>query len=440
MEDRQLKGNITMKPRVTAVKILYQVLEKGVSLNSAILANLPKNSSESSLVKELCYGSLRWYFRLDTLLGLLMKTPLKPKDRDISILLLIGLYQILYLRVAEHAAVSETVEAAKLLKKNWASKLINGVLRTCIRNKDELVQRLDSFEQAKYAHPDWLISAIRHAWSGQWQTILEANNQHPPLCLRINRLQINREQWLSNSEIKGTVLAHPETALIIPPQDVMQLPGFKEGQFSVQDAAAQLAAEVLMLAPGQRVLDACAAPGGKTAHIAETEVDLKEIIAIDNSQDRLEQAKSNWQRLKLNTRISWLINDATKPDQWWDGQMFDRILVDAPCSATGVIRRHPDIKILRRKSDIKTLVQQQEQLLNTLWQLLHPGAVLVYATCSILPEENSQQIENFLSQHPDAREIKIEAKWGSAQAAGRQILPTAEMDGFYYARLEKRSG
>lgn len=426
-----------MKPRVTAVKILYQVLEKGQSLNAAILANLAKNSPESNLVKELCYGSLRWYFQLDKVIALLLPKALKAKDRDIHLLLLIGLYQILYLRVAEHAAVSETVEAARLLKKSWATKLINGLLRNFIRNKDELLKQVDKDEQAKFSHPAWLISAIREAWPEQWRTILASNNLRPPLCLRINLQQTSREKWLAEAGIEGRLSTISPAAIIIPPQDIKLLPGFSNGEFSVQDAGAQLAASLLELAPQQRILDACAAPGGKTTHIAELEPSLKEIIAIDNKAERLEQAQENWQRLNLPQKITWLVNDAAAVQEWWDGEAFDRILIDAPCSATGVIRRHPDIKILRRSSDVPALVEQQHALLNNLWQVLRPGGLLVYVTCSVLPAENSEVISKFLREHPEAKEKPLAVDWGIAQSPGRQLLPSDETDGFYYVCLEK---
>lgn len=430
-----------MNPRVVAVKILYQVLEKHLSLNSAIVANLPKNSLESSLIKEFCYGCLRWYFQLQHLLDLLIPKPLKPKDRDIAIIILLGLYQLLYMRVAEHAAVTETVEVARLIKKPWATKLINGVLRNFIRNKADLLQQLHQSVEAKYAHPQWLIQSIRQAWPEQWQEVLQQNNQHPPFCLRINRLALSREQWMNQASDLGVAsieaLSYSNSAVLLPAQDVHQLPGFREGQVSVQDAAAQLAATLLELAPQLRVLDACAAPGGKTTHIAETEANLLEIIALDSKADRLEQAKSNWQRLKLTTPISWIAEDANNVQRWWDNQPFDRVLIDAPCSGTGVIRRHPDIKVLRKKNDIAALAKQQYLLLENLWQVLRPGGILVYATCSILPEENTKLVEKFLANFSNATEIKIEENWGIAQTAGRQILPSHEMDGFYYAKIQK---
>lgn len=431
-----------MNRRATAVNVLSDVIDKHHSLNSAIITKLPKNTADVPFIKELCFGTLRWYFRLQYLLSLLVSKPLKAKDADISILLLIGLYQLLYLRAPEHAVVTETVEAARVLNKPWATRLVNGVLRSFIRNKEELLSRLDESEEAVYSHPSWLINAIRTAWPTHYKEVLINNNEHPPFTLRVNKQKISRENYLAKLlsvgiEAEATTLS-PHGIFLKQGHPVTNLPGFNEGEISVQDEAAQLAAELLELEPAQSVLDACAAPGGKTAHLGETEPNLAQLIAIDSDGVRLKLAKENWLRLKLPPLVTWITRDATQTS-WWDGKDFDRILLDAPCSATGVIRRHPDIKLLRKKSDIDQLMTQQMQLLENLWSLLKPGGLLLYVTCSVLPEENSQLVGQFMANHSDAIERPIHAEWGIPTKIGRQILPTSSqgMDGFYFAKLQK---
>ncbi len=431
-----------MNPRATAARILTQVIHEQRSLTQ-LLAELSSRQPEISLVKALCYGVLRWYFKLDFLLQPFLAKPIKAKDADINVLLLIGLYQILYLKTPAHVAVMQTVAAARDLKKPWATRLINGVLRAFLRaQKDKPDNSAEPSLVAEFSHPQWFIAAVQTAWPQDWQSILIANNQHPPLCLRVNLLQISVEQYLDNlAERQITALAVPQipAALILEtPQDVTQLPGYHAGQFSVQDAAAQLAAQWLDLAPGQRVLDACAAPGGKTLHLLEKQPDLAEIVALDIQASRLKKAQENWQRLRLPNVIRWITADAMKTDAWWDRKPFERILLDAPCSATGVIRRHPDIKVLRKLEDITKLAAQQTLLLEALWPLLSMNGLLLYTTCSILPEENEQVILQFLLRHPEARERKLPDISATQTQVGRQILTGFNhMDGFYYAALER---
>ncbi len=429
-----------INPRVIATKILLQVIDEGRSLTSA-LASADLQHTQANLVKELCFGVCRWYYRLTILAEALLGKPLRAKDQDMYLLILLGLYQILYLRVPEHAAVTETVEATRALKKPWAAKLINGVLRTFLREKEARVAAADNTLVGSTAHPTWMIDIVLAAWPNG-EEILIANNQYPPLCLRVNQLQTTQEAYLKKLAAAGITAAGvsdtPWAVVLEKPQDVSQLPGFTAGQFSVQDSAAQLAASLLLLEPGQRVLDACAAPGGKTTHILETEPNLSVLVAIDKEADRVVRIKDNMQRLKLGAIVQYHIADAKETSQWWDGKYFDRILLDAPCSGTGVIRRHPDIKLLREPEDIGSLVLQQQALLEALWGLLKPGGILLYATCSIFPDENENVIQQFLAQHVDAQEQMIEASWGVAVSRGRQILTGQEnRDGFYYARLVK---
>ncbi len=427
-------------PRLSAVSVLTRVSSDGQSLSSLLphaFHNLPPE--RRALAQELCYGTLRWWFRLDALLARLLDKPLRAKDADIHCLLLCGLYQLEYMEIPPHAAVSETVAVTAALNKKWAKGLTNAVLRRYQREKEALGKKLSGDPEARYAHPRWLVDTLKQAWPEQWQAILEANNQRPPMTLRSARNHQGREAYLKELQEAGIEASgnpHATDALTLQrPQDVESLPGFAEGRVSVQDAAAQLAASLLGHRAGMRVLDACAAPGGKTGHILEICSDI-ELTALDIEEKRLERVAENMSRLQLRARL--VSGDAANPENWWDGQPFDRILLDAPCSATGVIRRHPDIKLLRRVEDIENLVSLQSTILDAMWPLLKPGGMLVYATCSVLPQENSEQLQRFLDTKADAREKVLPAEWGQASTVGRQILPGQDgMDGFYYACIEK---
>jgi 16S rRNA (cytosine967-C5)-methyltransferase len=431
-----------MNPRAVSAEILNQVCFQGRSLSQALaqaLDNLP-DKTQNPLIQEICYGVLRDYPRLSNITEGLLKKPFKAKDGDVQSLLLVGLYQLIAMRVPDHAAVSETVAATKDLKKNWARSLTNAVLRNFLRERDQRLKVAEQTEAARWAHPQWLINEIRDAWPDRWKEILTANNQRPPMTLRVNLSKNSAKDYLAElaaADIPAQASTIVASAVqLTQPVDVTNLAGFTEGWVSVQDEAAQLAAGLLQLQPGQRVLDVCAAPGGKTGHILETaNVNL---TAVDIDAGRLEKVEQNLQRLGLTAQL--IVGDATEPDNWWDGQAFDRILLDAPCSATGVIRRHPDIKILRRAADIKSLVKIQAQMLNAVWLLLKPGGMLIYATCSVLPRENSEQIAIFTRKCPDAQPVSIGANWGHESGLGRQILPGENgMDGFYYACLKKHS-
>ncbi len=422
-------------PRATAALILAKVIYDGVSLSQLLVEG---DDNIDPLVKDLCFGSLRWHERLTAILDQLLTKSLKAKDKDIECLLRVGLYQVLYQSTPEYAAVNETVAAVKGLKKPWAVKFVNGVLRTFLRRKESLLHQADSIETAKYAFPDWLITSIKKAWPDQWESILEESNLRAPMTLRVNLSQTTREDYLAQldeHEIEAVPHDKVESAVIlVKPMSVFELPGFNEGLVSVQDAAAQLSAGLLDAKPGMRVLDACAAPGGKTGHILEHTKDIS-MVAIDNAELRLLRIGENLERLGLEADI--VLSDAGDSGAWSEAG-FDRILLDAPCSAAGVIRRHPDIKVLRREDDIDQLHEQQIRLLENLWGMLKPNGRLVYATCSIFPTENVAVVKEFMDNHLEAKHVPVDAEWGLEQRYGRQILPGMDsMDGFYYAVIEK---
>ncbi len=431
-----------MNVRVAAAKVLEEVIRQGRSLSAVMPAWQDQvAATDRALLQELCYGVSRWYWRLDAIARQFSRKPFKAKDSDIHCLILVGLYQMLYLRVPDHAAVSESVAATKALNKPWARALVNAVLRNFQRQQESILPGLEQDPVTNYAHPRWLVQQIRTAYPDEWRGVLEANNQYPPMCLRVNSRHINRADYLGLLDAAGyqaTQLPFSDEGLLLSSAvDVESLPGFADGYFSVQDAAAQLAAGLLDAQPGERILDACAAPGGKTAHVLERQPQLAEMVALDHDSERLVRVEQNLARLKLSASVACA--DATQADAWWDGVMFDRIMLDAPCSATGVIRRHPDIKLLRRESDIEQLVTLQRQILHSLWPLLKPGGMLLYVTCSVLPQENVRQLKQFCADTNNAEHIPIRAGWGSEQNFGRQILPgQMGMDGFYYACLRKQ--
>ena len=431
-----------MNIRAVAAQALARVLGEGRSLTAAFPPALVLerfDPRDRGLLQELCYGVCRRQPQLQALLDLLLQRPLDPQETSVQALLLIGLYQLHHLRIPEHAAVAETVTAARQLHKPWAANLCNAVLRSFLRRRAELLARVGTHAEAQTAHPRWLLERLQHDWPEEWPTMIIANNTRPPFALRVNPQHLSREDCQSRWATAGRFaqpVATVATALILAePIEPMTLPGFAEGWVSVQDAAAQLAAPLLKLQPGLRVLDACAAPGGKTGHILECAPTL-DLTALDQDAGRLERVRENLSRLRLNARL--IVGNACQPIDWWDGVAYDRILLDAPCSATGVIRRHPDIKLLRRDTDIAVLAKEQQAILSSLWPLLRPGGRLLYATCSVLRQENEQVIAAFLANQPDAEEWPIPADWGRALPHGRQILPgEADMDGFYYAALVK---
>lgn len=429
-----------MNVRAIAAQALGQVLGEGRSLAIALPSALERtHTRDRGLLQEMCYGVCRWLLLLQALLDLLLKRPLDPHESAVRALLLIGLYQLHYLRIPEYAAVAETVTAARQLGKPWAAHLTNAVLRNFLRRRSELLAQVEQDAAAQTAHPHWLIERLRRDWPHDLSVIIAANNTRPPFTLRINLRNISREDYQARLAAMGKTaepVASVATALVLPePAEPTALPGFAEGWASVQDAAAQLAVPLLDLRQGMSVLDACAAPGGKTGHLLECAPDVN-LTALDCDHTRLERVKDTLARLQMSARL--IVGDARQPQDWWDGAPYDRILVDAPCSATGVIRRHPDIKMLRRETDIAALAREQQAILTALWPLLRPGGCLLYVTCSVLREENEDVVAAFLAAQQDAKEWLIPAHWGRALSHGRQILPgETNMDGFYYAVLMK---
>lgn len=428
--------------RAAAARAIAPIIAGKGSLNR--LDDHQVVARDRGLFKELCYGACRTLPRLEALSAQLLERPFKARDADVQALLLIGIYQLLYLRIPPHAAVGETAGAARLLNKEWATRVINGCLRRLQRESTRLQAEVDKDPAVVLLHPRWWLSALRQAWPDDWRAIAEANNRPGPMTLRVNRRLGDREQYrelLDGPGLSSRLCPHaPDGLTLETPCDVSELPGFQEGLVSVQDESAQLAAvllgPVIAPRPGLRVLDACCAPGGKTAHLLEL-FDIH-LTAIDSDDTRLARVEDTLTRLGLAAEL--VHGDATRRD-WWDGTHFDAILLDAPCSGSGVIRRHPDIKRLRRPSDIARLAELQARLLDNLWPLLVPGGTLLYATCSVLPEENVDQIAAFLARMPDAEVTTPRSlSWGRPSGAGQQLLPSPDShDGFFYARLRKQA-
>ncbi|MDE3739450.1 16S rRNA (cytosine(967)-C(5))-methyltransferase RsmB [Metapseudomonas resinovorans] len=430
-----------MNPRLAAARALTAVLSGKASLGGSLPPQLDKvEPRDRALAQDLAFGAARWQPRLAALAERLLQKPFKAADKDVEALLLVGLYQLFYTRIPAHAAIGETVGCADKLKKPWAKGLINAVLRNAQRDGETIFAELERDPAARTAHPRWLQKALKAAWPEHWEAVCAANNAHPPLILRVNRRHGSRDAYLAELAAAG-IAAEPCTfsrdgIRLAEACDVKTLPGFAEGRVSVQDEAAQLAADLLELAPGQRVLDACCAPGGKTCHLLEAEPGLAEVLGVDLEESRLVRVRENLARLGLDARL--IAADGRDTASWWDGKPFQRILLDAPCSATGVIRRHPDIKLTRKEEDIGALAKLQGELLDALWQTLEVGGVLLYATCSTLPPENSDNIAAFLARTPGARELDIPGPFGLKQPHGRQLLAQEDShDGFYYAKLVK---
>jgi len=435
-------GSTGVEVRAAAARGLTPVLK-----DQGSLAGLNEHSvipRDRALLKELCFGTCRHLPRLEALAGVLLRQPFKKRDQDVQALLLLGIYQLLYMRIPAHAAVGETAGAARLLDKAWATRVLNGCLRRLQRESAALQAQVDRDPGVALAHPAWLLDTLKKAWPDQWRTLAEANNQPGPMTLRVNARRGHREAYLgalTEHGMEGRPCPHaPDAITLATPCDVTALPGFKEGRVSVQDESAQLSAALLGPAlaprPGARVLDACSAPGGKTAHLLE-QFDIA-LTALDSDSERLGRVEGTLERLGLHAELHHA--DASQRGDWSRAE-FDAILLDAPCSGSGVIRRHPDIKRLRRPSDITKLAALQARLLDNLWPLLVEGGTLLYATCSVLPAENADQVSAFLARTPNARATTPEdVAWGQASGAGRQLFPQFEShDGFFYARLEKRS-
>ncbi|OAT21875.1 ribosomal RNA small subunit methyltransferase B [Buttiauxella gaviniae ATCC 51604] len=425
----------TLNLRSMAAQTIEQVVEQGQSLSNVLPAMQKKVSDKDrALLQELCFGVLRTLPQLEWLIGKLMSRPMTGKQRTIHYLIMVGFYQLLYTRIPAHAALAETVEGAVAIKKQSLKGLINGVLRQFQRQQEELMAEAAKHE-SRSLHPSWLLQRLKKAYPGQWQSIVDANNQRPPMWLRVNRQHHTREEWmalLAENGLEGH--AHPQyrdAVRLETPAPVHALPGFEDGWVTVQDASAQGCVDLLDPQDGDAILDLCAAPGGKTTHILEAAPKAR-VMAVDIDEQRLKRVHENLQRLGMSAEVK--SGDGRFPEQWCANQQFDRILLDAPCSATGVIRRHPDIKWLRRDRDIPELAALQKEILEAIWPKLKSGGTLVYATCSILPEENYLQVAAFLAQHPEAKLVET----GTPEIPGIQNLPSPEDgDGFFYAKLIK---
>ena len=422
--------------RSMAAQAVEKVVEKGQSLSNVLPAMQQKvGDKDKALLQELCFGVLRSLSQLEWMIKQLMERPMTGKQRTVHYLIMVGLYQLLHTRIPAHAALAETVEGAVVIKRPQLKGLINGVLRQFQRRQEELLAEFSQSE-LRFLHPSWLVKRIQNAYPQQWESILEANNQRPPMWLRVNRNHHTRDSWLALLAEAGlTGFAHPDypdAVRLETPTSVLALPGFEQGWVTVQDASAQGCVRYLQPQNGEQILDLCCAPGGKTTHILEVAPEAN-VMAVDVDEKRLSRVYDNLKRLGMKATVKQ--GDGRYPQQWCGEQQFDRILLDAPCSATGVIRRHPDIKWLRRDRDIAELAQLQSEILDATWAHLKPGGTLVYATCSILPEENQQQIASFLARTPNA----VLSETGTAEQPGLQNLPGAEEgDGFFYAKLIKK--
>ena len=420
----------------SAAQALVSVLE-GRSLDAALAAVWQRHSRLDTrsrpAIQDLAYGTLRFLARFEALLDSLLDRPLE--DARLRALLLVALYQLERTRAAPHAVVDHAVRTAAALGLASAKGLVNAVLRNFLRRRAQLVIQAQRAETARFCHAQWWIDKLRSQYPSRYAAVLEADNEHPPLTLRVNARRTSRASYLellARHGIAGEACGE-SGALLAKPLPAERIPGFAEGLVSVQDAAAQLAAPLLDARDGMRVLDACAAPGGKATHVLElAAVDL---TALDNDGGRLERVRSNLTRLGLEARVA--CGDAGEPREWWDGKPYDRILADVPCSASGIVRRHPDIKWLRRATDVAQFARAQARLLDALWQTLASGGKLLYATCSVFQEENSEQIAGFLERHRDATRLSLPAVDNNSELPAGQLLPDGRHDGFFYALLQK---
>ena len=432
------------KLRADAASVLFEILENGVSAKQALNARLEAyDSRNAAWLQEMVFGSLRKLPTLQFWLRGLLDKPLKGNKKVLEHLIMVGFYQLTFTRVSPHAAVAETVGGAEFLRGDSLKGLLNAILRTFIRENTALKEPENPAAAAGL--PNWIYKAINEHYGELAHDVIKQTNQKAPLWLRFNPHKIDLERFLSALNESGmptqTSLAHSTGVICEHSTNITELPGFDEGWFAVQDGAAQFAAPILAPEAGDKILDCCAAPGGKTAHLLTVQPDIAQCVAIDTDPDRLARVDENLARLGLSADLK--CTDAQDLEAWHDGELFDKILLDAPCSATGIIRRQPDIRWLRQKSDIAPLVEIQKELLAKMWQILKPGGKLLYATCSILPEENVLQIQEFLENNTDAEVLPIEpvyAQYASVVCpTGLQILPgDGQMDGFYYALLQKR--
>jgi 16S rRNA (cytosine967-C5)-methyltransferase len=432
-----------MTAREISAKVLSEVFRHRNHLDIVLgkSLNLYSDKREQRLSQEICYGVMRWYNQLFFINNQLINKNIKEKDADILALILSGIYQIKFMRIPDHAAISATVETAQLLNKGWAKDLINAVLRRYQREKNEIEQKIIDNPVAYFSHPDWIIKKLQTQWPEYWRTILTANNNYPPLHVRLNLEKLSRKNYLEilqENAIECSISKLVKTGIVIKdPMVVENIPGFLEGHNSIQDFGAQLAGTLLDCQKGHRVLDVCAAPGGKSTHILELYPDIQELVSVDISTERSLKIKESLKRLDLNAVI--IVADASKTTQWWDGNPFDRILLDPPCTASGVIRRHPDIKFSREPEQLAALVNLQQAILINIWPLLKPAGILLYCTCSLFKEESDEQIANFLRKNNNAMSLPIDADWGVLSQFGRHTIPGHdESDGFYYSLIVKK--
>jgi len=398
----------------------------GASLTAALEKDV--RGASRPAVQDLAYGTLRDYGAPEAILAALARKPIP--DRAVRALLLCALHALRHERRAPHTVVDEAVTACAEIGHGAARGFVNALLRNYLRRREGLEAEARGSEAARCGYPSWWIERVRRAYPTTWEAALAAGNTHPAMTLRVNRRKLSVDAYLAKLTALGVDArrAGEFAVRLSQPRGVEALPGFAEGEISVQDAGAQLAAPLLDVRGGMRVLDACAAPGGKTAHVLEL-ADV-ELLALDRDAERVPRIGATLERLGLAAQIRTA--DAGDPDSWWDGKPFDRILLDVPCSASGVVRRHPDIKWLRREADLAGFAREQSRLLAALWRVLAPGGKLLYATCSVFPEENGAVVDAFLARRPDARRPPL------PDLRDGQLLPDGEHDGFFYALLEKR--
>ena len=420
--------------QLEAAKTVNRVVHGGRNLTQVLSETLRRQSGytpqERGALQDLCYGTLRYYSRLVCILDNLLERPMQ--DETLHSLLLVALYQLQYTKAGQHAIVDQAVRAAKSSFPS-AGGLVNAILRNFQRKQAALLATADLKEASRYAYQQWWIDALKSQYGEQTAVVLEAGNLHPPMTLRVNTRHITATEYLEllAAQNMAVRMVEPQALILEHPLAVDKLPKFAQGWVSVQDAGAQYAAKMLDVHEGMRVLDACAAPGGKAAHLLES-ADI-ELVAVDKDEQRLERVRENFLRLQLKAQV--VCGDAAMPENWWDGKVFQRILADVPCSASGVVCRHPDIKWLRRPDDIESFAIQQRQILESLWPLLAGDGKLLYATCSIFARENQQVIAAFLARHNDALRISLSAP-GMTDG---QLLPNEEHDGFFYALLQKQA-
>ena len=429
------------EPRAVAAQIVKQVALDKHSLDGVLEEHFKKNNKDSALIHELAAGTLRWWWRLTAQADELLAKPLKPKDFDLYCLILVGLYQLQFTRIPDHAAVSQTVNASKLVGKQWANKLINALLRRFIRERDAFTEQFKHDPVFIYSHPHWMVEKLKNDWPDDWGKILEANNEKQNLTIRVNNQKTTLDQVCQSLQQQQIAFKKtqdsPVGIRILDKTKIWKSELWQDGLISVQDESAQLSAYMTELEPGVRVLDACAAPGGKTCHLLERQTEL-ELLALEIEPVRLEKLKQNLNRLNLDCETK--VADASDLESWWDGRQFDVILIDAPCSGSGVIRKHPDIKHLRRETDIEQNVQTQRLLLDKLWPLVKTSGQLLYCTCSVFRQENDQQAQWFIDKYANVKEIALDDRFGRTMPHGRQRLPSDyESDGFYYAGFIKTS-